>query len=282
MTTLVLAAHGSRDPRFAATVERITGAVRRQLPEIDVRLAYLDLNSPTVTAVLAQCAGDVVVLSLLLSEAFHSKVDLPAIIEQACRDNPAISVRQLPTLGGDPRVVTALVDRLDQIGIRPTDGVLMTAVGSSDAAADDAVRRRAHDLALELGTPLVQTVFATRLGPDYANLAAVLQNLRRGGARRIVVSPYFLSAGMLTERVDAAVDQLAPGAQIAGPLGAHPELIDVVCDRYRGVTRKRARSTKVRHKYVARLRTSGAFAGVAVAAVAGQAGAASGTRVART
>lgn len=233
MTTLVLAAHGSRDPRFAATVERVTGAVRQQLPDVDVRLAYLDLNSPTVAEVLSRCTGDVVVLPLLLSEAFHSKVDLPAIIEVARRNNPAISVRQLPTLGGDPRIVTALADRLDQIGLRPTDGVLLTAVGSSDAAADEAVRMRTHELGLELGTPLVQTVFATRLGSDNVNLRASLRSLRRGGAGRIVVSPYFLSAGLLTERVDAAVDQLAPGAQIAGPLGAHPDVIDVVCDRYR-------------------------------------------------
>lgn len=232
MTTLVLAAHGSRDPRFAATAERIARAVRRQLPQVDVRPAYLDLNSPTVTTVLAQCVDDVLVLPLLLSEAFHSKVDLPAIIDEACRENPAISVRQLPTLGGDPRIVTALADRLDEIELRPTDGVLLAAVGSSDAAADGAVRMRAAALALELGNPLVQTVFATKLGDNRANLRAALHRLRSGGARRVVVSPYFLSAGLLTERVDAAVDVLAPGAQIAGPLGAHPALIDVVCDRY--------------------------------------------------
>lgn len=233
MTTLVLAAHGSRDPRFAVTIERIAHAVSERLSGVDVRLAYLDLNTPTVQQVLAGCAGDVVVAPLLLSAAFHSKVDLPALIDDACAANPAISVRQLPTLGSDHRLVTALADRLDEVGLRPTDGVLFTAVGSSDAAADGAVHRRAAELAAALGNPLVQTVFATRLGANNSNLRAAVHRLRRGGARRIVVSPYFLSAGLLTERVDAAVDALAPGAQIAGPLGAHPQLVDVVCDRYR-------------------------------------------------
>jgi sirohydrochlorin ferrochelatase len=233
VTTLVLAAHGSRDPRFAATVERITAAVHARLGDVDVRLAYLDLNTPTVSQVLADCRGEVLLAPLLLSEAFHSKIDLPALVDQARAANPTLTVRQLPTLGGDPRIITALTQRLDQVDLRPTDGVLMTAVGSSDAAADDAVRRRATELALEIGTPLVQLVFATRLGEDNRNVRAAIGRLRREGARRIVVSPYFLSAGLLTERVDTAVDALAPGAQIAGPLGAHPALIDVVCDRYR-------------------------------------------------
>ncbi|WP_020105593.1 sirohydrochlorin chelatase [Nocardia sp. 348MFTsu5.1] len=233
MTTLILAAHGSRDPRFAATVARISAAVRDRLGDVDVRLAYLDLNTPTVSEVLAQCSGEILLAPLLLSEAFHSKIDLPSLVDQACRDNPTLTVRQLPTLGGDPRIVTALADRLDQVGLRRTDGVVMTAVGSSDVVADNAVRARATELALEIGTPLVELVFATRLGKANETLRAAIDNLRRKGAQRIVVSPYFLSAGLLTERVDTAIDNLAPGAQIAGPLGAHPALIDVVCDRYR-------------------------------------------------
>jgi sirohydrochlorin ferrochelatase len=214
-------------------MERITGAVRTRLPGVDVRLGYLDLNSPRIESVLAGCTGEVFVAPLLLSEAFHSKIDLPSIISRTRDAHRDITVRQLPTLGGDPRTVTALVSRLDQAGMRPTDGVLFTAVGSSDPEADDAVRTRAGDLAAALGTPLVQTVFATRLGNNHSNLHHAVRRLRRGGARRIVVSPYFLSAGLLTERVDAAVDHLAPGSLIAGPLGAHPELVSVICDRYR-------------------------------------------------
>jgi sirohydrochlorin ferrochelatase len=233
VTTLVLAAHGSRDPRFAATMERITDAVRHGLAGVDVRLGYLDLNSPGLDDVLRGCTGNVLVAPLLLSDAFHSKVDLPAIIARACSPDHDVEVQQLPTLGSDSRTVTALISRLDQVGLRRTDGVLFTAVGSSDPAADDAVRAHAAELAAHLATPLVQTVFATRLGHNNGNLRQALRRLRRGGAGRIVVSPYFLSAGLLTERVDTAVDQLAPGSLIAGPLGAHPALIDVVCDRYR-------------------------------------------------
>jgi sirohydrochlorin ferrochelatase len=214
-------------------MERITSGVRTRLPGVDVRLGYLDLNSPSVAQILAGCSGDVLVAPLLLSNAFHSKVDLPAIIARATATNPEIVVQQLPTLGGDRRIVGALIARLDQAGIRSTDGIVLTAVGSSDVTADEAIRERAKDLSRELGTPLVQTVFATRLGDDHSNLRRALRRLRRGGARRIVVSPYFLSAGLLTERVDTAVDHLAPGSLIAGPIGAHPDLVDVICDRYR-------------------------------------------------
>ncbi len=218
MTKLVLAAHGSRDPRFAVTVERIATAVGEQLAGVDVRLAYLDLNSPTVQQVLADCEGDVVVAPLLLSAAFHSKVDLPAIIDDACATNPAINVRQLPTLGSDPRLIGALADRLDEVGLRPTDGVLFTAVGSSDDAADGGVHQRAAELATALGNPLVQTVFATRLGADNGNLRAAVRRLRRGGARRIVVSP-LLSVGRPVDRTRRRRRRCArPGAQSPDPL----------------------------------------------------------------
>ena len=213
-------------------MERITHGVRTRLRGVDVRLGYLDLNSPGIADVLACCTGQVLVAPLLLSDAFHSKVDLPAIVADACAANPDIEVRQLPPLGDDPRIVSALIGRLDQAGFRATDGIVLTAVGSSDPTADEAVQTRAAELAARLRTPLIQTVFATRLGKDHSNLHHALRSLRRSGARRVVVSPYFLSAGLLTERVDAAVDHLAPGSLIAGPIGAHPDLIDVVCDRY--------------------------------------------------
>lgn len=57
------------------------------------------------------------------------------------------------------------------------------------------------------------------------------------GARRVVLLPYFLSAGMhVTEDLTAARDELArkhPGAEfvLAEPLGRHPSLAEVVAQR---------------------------------------------------
>ncbi|GAC69375.1 sirohydrochlorin chelatase [Gordonia soli] len=226
--TLVLAAHGSRDPRFAATTERVAAAVRARLRGITVRPAYLDLNSPTVGDVIAETAGDQVVVPLLFADGYHSSVDLPSIITE--RRLPGARVTQSPVIGTHP-LASALADRLHSAGLRDDDGVILCAVGSSNPAADDHVRRRARELTHLVGRPVV-TVFATRLGENAAAVAGAVEHLRGRGAARIALSPYFLSAGLLIERMERALDVIAPGALVAAPLGAHPDVVTAIVGHY--------------------------------------------------
>ncbi|GGF28337.1 sirohydrochlorin chelatase [Williamsia phyllosphaerae] len=232
--TLVLAAHGSRDPRFAVTAERVRHAVDVALPGVAVELAYLDLNEPTVGDALSATTGShVVVVPLLFSTAFHATVDLPAIIDAHRADDPDTVITQTATLGGDDRLIDALADRLADIGTRPDDGVIVCAVGSRDPASDgelDAVARRLSD---RLGGAHVQPLFATRLGAGGVNLRSAIDGLRAAGARRIALSPYFLSAGTLTDRVENALDAMAPDSAVAAPIGPHPGIVAIICERYR-------------------------------------------------
>ncbi|MDY6810605.1 MAG: sirohydrochlorin chelatase, partial [Actinomycetota bacterium] len=227
--TLLLVAHGSRDPRFAATASRIRDAVARTLPEVHIRLSYLDLDEPLVGPALADISGDCVVVPLLFSAGYHSKVDLPAIIAEHAGTGRV--VHQTDVIG-TVSLAAALAERLGEAGISdPSDervGVILTAVGSSDPAADRHVRRRAIELSTLLHRP-VEVVFATKLGAREHRLRTAVRRLRAAGARTIAVSPYFLSAGLLTERVERALDALADGVVVAGPLGAHRDVVDAVC-----------------------------------------------------
>jgi sirohydrochlorin ferrochelatase len=110
--------------------------------------------------------------------------------------------------------------------------VILSAVGSSDTAADRSVRLRAIELSTRLHRP-VEVVFATKLGPENRAVAAAVRRLRAGGARRIALSPYFLSAGLLTERVEAALDALVDDTLVAGPLGTHPDVVNAIGSLYR-------------------------------------------------
>ena len=228
---LLLAAHGSRDVRFSATARRVAAVTAQSLPGVRVELAYLDLNAPLLEDALAQLSGPVVVVPLLFGDGFHSKVDLPAILTQAHRRNPALRAAAAPVIGRHSPV-PALVDRLAEAGMRPGDGVLMYAVGSSDAGSDASIRARGRELSGVLGVP-VETVFATRLGHDGAAVADAVSRLRRQGATRIAASPLFLSAGLLTERVERRLDQIAPGSLVAGPVADHPAVIGAVVRLYR-------------------------------------------------
>lgn len=78
--TLVLVAHGSKDPRHAAGVEGIADRVRAQWTA-PVRTAYLEHNPPAAAAVLnhREPAG-VTVLPLLLTAGFHWSHDIPPVV----------------------------------------------------------------------------------------------------------------------------------------------------------------------------------------------------------
>ena len=225
--TLLLVAHGSRDPRFGDTARRVRSVVARRLPCVDVRLGLLDLDTPSVAAQLAALRGECVVVPLLLAPGYHSEVDLPALVAEHRR--ASVTTTQVV---GAYRLTDALADRLDEAGAQPGDGIVVTAVGSTNPTAAHVVRRRAIELSTRLHRP-VDVVFATKLGTEDIMLRNAIRRLRTAGAERIALSPYFLSAGLLTERVETALDRLVSDAVVAGPIGTHPVLVDAVVDSYR-------------------------------------------------
>ncbi|MDL9935522.1 sirohydrochlorin chelatase [Gordonia sp. ABSL1-1] len=223
--TLVLVAHGSRDPRFADTTRRVRAAVADRLPGVRVELSYLDLDSPSVGEVLTDLAEPPVVVPLLLADGYHSKIDLPALIAE---HHP--QARQTAVIGTHS-LVSGLTDRLVEAGLSGRDGILLCSVGSSDQGADLHARRRAIELSTRLNRP-VEVVFATKLGTENRMVRLAIRRLRATGAQQIALSPYFLSAGLLTERVEAALDEFETGVRVAGPLGTHPAVIDAISSEY--------------------------------------------------
>jgi len=79
---LIALAHGSRDPRSSATIEALVGQVRELRPDLRIEAAFLELSKPAFGKVVDKLvrAGhdEIVVVPLLLSEAYHAKVDVPS------------------------------------------------------------------------------------------------------------------------------------------------------------------------------------------------------------
>jgi sirohydrochlorin ferrochelatase len=226
--TLILAAHGSVDPRSPAVAQALAGRIRRLRPGLDVHAAFLEKSEPFVGDVLADVAlrhGSAVVVPMLLAAAHHARVDLPAVIERS-----GAVVHQADVLGEDRALIALLGQRLADAGVsvdRSDVGVIVAAVGSSSAAANAQTASVAPVLAAGTRWAGVEVAFATGPHPTVAEAAL---RLTGRGARRLIVAPWFLANGRITDRVAEAAAAL--GIPMAAPLGAHNLVAATLLDRF--------------------------------------------------
>ncbi|MGW4512333.1 sirohydrochlorin chelatase [Streptomyces sp. NPDC004393] len=227
---LVVIAHGSRDPRHAATVHALVRRVRSLRPGLRVETGFLDFNVPSVQGVLESLADegvrDAVALPLLLTRAFHAKADIPAVLREA---PPRLRIRQAEVLGPSPLLLDALERRLYEAGLSPADksstGVVLASAGSTDpeaiAVIADIAREWRHT-----GWCAVRPAFASASLPRTED---AVRELRAAGCARVAVAPYVLAPGFLPDRIARGA---AEADVLADVLGSAPEVADVVLERY--------------------------------------------------
>lgn len=227
---LVLTAHGSKDPRAAANTQTVAEQLRDIRPGLRVDVAYCEQNSPSLVDVLSGCTEDAVVTPLLLANAYHARIDIPAQIARCHRNN---RIKQACVLGEDDRLVSVLGERLTELGVSRSDhslGVLVVAIGSSHPTANACTATIANKLAAGTQWAGATTAFATAPGSGPGSLPAAIDQLRQQGAHQLVIASWFLASGILTDRVSAYAQ--TAGIAMTAPLGAHPLVVSTVLDRF--------------------------------------------------
>jgi sirohydrochlorin ferrochelatase len=232
---LVALAHGSRDPRSAATIKALVGEVRAMRPDLKIEAAFLELSKPSFTTVVDRLVrsghDEIVVVPLLLTEAYHAKVDVPTAVAEAQARHAGLKVRATPVLGLEPRFLEVLDLRLREAlraaRVRELDALVLAAAGSSDPLANQSVARLARTWGTHHRLP-VTAAFASSAPPATGE---AVRAFRAEGRRHIAVASLFLAPGFLPDR--AAELALEAGAvAVSAPLGAHPELARTVLARY--------------------------------------------------
>lgn len=236
LAPVVLVAHGSRDPRAAASTRALARAVAAARPGLDVRTAYLDHTSPKPPQVLGalQEAGHATatLVPLLLTAAYHGRIDIPAVLDRARADGLRAQVNVTDVLGPvdgrvHPALLAGLRRRLAELGVA-YDGVVLGAAGTRDEAARATVGQVAEALGAELGVACIPA-YASASGPTGAE---AVRELRAAGARQVVMAAYFLAPGRLYETV-AGSARAAGAVAVAAPLGNAPEIAALILDRVR-------------------------------------------------
>ncbi len=255
---LVAVAHGSADPRAAASTQELMGLVRglaggSTRPAPDIRTAFLGHAPPSVGQVLGALAGGpapahaapgtVVVLPLLLTAAYHSEVDLPALLAEASAARPGVDIRYGDPLGPDPLLLRALDRRMAEAGAAAwpaaETSVVLAAAGSARPESNEVIAALARQWQAARGWRAVVPAFAAAAAPSPAEAVA---SLRRAGARRVVVATYLLAPGFFADRI--AESSLAAGAvAVSAALGAAPEVAALVVRRYEQALARPAAAT---------------------------------------
>ena len=213
LRTIVVAAHGTRDPAGVAVAHQLADALRARLPSSSVQLGFVDVLGPGVREMVASAPGPVTVVPAFLSSGYHVRVDVPREVAGTQRDDVTIS----PALGPHPLLVAAMVERLREAGWRRGDAVVLAAAGSSDPRAVAEVRAAACLLSGHVGRR-VRVGFVATGAPRVAPLVA---GLRAAGEPRVAVASWLLAPGLFSRKLETVQADV-----VAAPLGSHPRVVD--------------------------------------------------------
>jgi sirohydrochlorin ferrochelatase len=232
---LVILAHGSRDPRSAASIHALATCLRELREDLRIETAFLDHCPPKPHQVFDKLVADgveeVVVVPLLLSGAFHARVDVPAVLDEARSRYPSLRVIASDVLGYDESLLDVLDRRMREAlassRVRELDALVLAVAGSSDSSANAAVARVARLWGQRHKLP-VTAAFTSAATPTPAE--AVLQ-WRLEGRRHVAVGSFFLAPGLLADRAEQT-SRRAGAVAVSRPLGVSAEIARLVLLRY--------------------------------------------------
>jgi precorrin-8X/cobalt-precorrin-8 methylmutase len=242
--SIVVAAHGSRDPAGVREVEALVALMQKRAPARSITLGFLEFALPTidegVRAAIAAGAERVVMLPALLLAATHAKNDMPGELAVLKRDFPGVEFHFGAPMDLHPLMLRLAQQRIVEAEVssqravkRSESCLVVVGRGTTDPDANSEVSKLARMLEEGLG---FGASFVCYSGTAEPGLAEGLHRAARLGFERMVVFPYFLFDGVLVKRIYAAADELqarCPELEVlkAGYLGAHDDVAAVFLER---------------------------------------------------
>jgi sirohydrochlorin cobaltochelatase len=237
---LVIVGHGTKSDDGVAEFGRFIDLVGALAP-FDVAGGFLELSSPPLTDAVAELYDRghrrLVAVPLVLVGAGHAKGDVPAALARERERRPGLSFGYGRPLGPHPTLLEILDERIGELlprDERACTAVVLVGRGATDPDANADIAKTARLLYEGRGFLTVETSFVSLADPS---VPVALERARLLGARRVVVSPYFLFSGVLPDRVGAqalawAAEHPDVEVRVAGVLGPDERLVRLVVDRY--------------------------------------------------
>lgn len=240
---MLVVGHGTRSDSGVAEFNAFMGRLQRRqaAPYRATAGGFIELSRPPVTEAVASLVGqghrELIALPLVLVAAGHGKGDIPAALVREQVRHPGMTYSYGRPLGPHPALLDILEQRIEKAlgGTERADThVLLVGRGSTDPDANAEIAKVARLLWEGRGYAGVEPSFVSLADPG---VPAGLDKLRRLGAGRIIVAPYFLFPGILPDRIVSQTEKFAlehpfMTIDVAGLIGDCDELADLVIERY--------------------------------------------------
>ena len=235
--------HGSRLEAGNEEVRQFVNRMRSDIaPTLLVETCFLEFASPNIEDGIQSCiehgADEIHVIPIILLHAGHSKLHIPAEIEEAKEQFPDIKFTYGQTIGIHPEIFEILKSRLEELEFdcnaeHEDTAILLIARGSSDEDAKADFYKISRMLSEQLHVPIFESAF---MGVTTPTVEQGIEKCIELGAKKIIMLPYFLFTGILMERmakmaVDFSKKYLDVEIEIAHYFGYHPKLQNVLLER---------------------------------------------------
>ena len=111
---LILIAHGSRDPVWRGSLEKLTTRVNARMPSEEVRLAFMQFEGPTLQEVVEEAVGSgtlsLRLLPLFMASAGHVDKDIKPLVKELSRAHPGVQLELMTPVGEDELFLGLITD----------------------------------------------------------------------------------------------------------------------------------------------------------------------------
>ena len=232
----LLVSHGSRDPRPQVAMEQLAEFLSAQLGHGKhlVGIAALELQPQPLHQQIKDFASIAVlhgvksleIVPLFLLPGVHVMADIPeqiTLAQEALGEDMGedIIIRQHPHLGSHRNLVTLLSQEMATMEAQTT---ILLAHGSRRPGSLEPI----ETIAGQLGAVTAYWAVAP-------SLESRIQDLVATGQTKVAILPYFLFTGGITDAIAVSLERLklqfpTVTFQLAAPLGASPELAEIIGD----------------------------------------------------
>ncbi|WP_458414086.1 sirohydrochlorin chelatase [Schinkia sp. CFF1] len=243
MKAVLFVGHGSQDPEGNEEVRQF---IHKMKPQLDssllIETCFLEFETPTVNQGLDTCvrkgATEVFVIPIMLLQAGHSKIHIPACIDEAKEKYSHVRFTYGRPIGIHDAALEICMDRLQEIELNESvedhdTAIILLGRGGSDPDANSDLYKITRLLWEKLNYCLVEPAF---MGVTKPLINEVVERCVLLGAKKVVILPYFLFTGILIKRLENMIvgyEQQYSNCEftLAGYFGYHQKLQTILLDR---------------------------------------------------